>query len=323
MADATMGAAPVLPGAGSKQQPAQQAAREQHSHKTTRRDGDPPPRKLRGKELVDQVASLMAEGGAGAPGGQQDDPPQEQGLQEQDAEDREAPQPGDEGELQGEDQPTTMDDVQRALGLSRRALNGVQIKVGEQTVTLGELKEMVPRLASLDAERAEFADRVTATELEQIDGHRRLMALVDALPANSIPPGLLQRLELQHAEKREREAELLNRARPAWGDPKYASAERDAMGAVAMKYGFSRAELAAIVDHRQVLLLQDFAHALARIEAAKGAARRVEPVGDKKLTTDAPRAAESGRPGSNGTGNLGVSKKAQMSRRVADLIARG
>ena len=129
---------------------------------------------------------------------------------------------------------------------------------------------------------------------------------------------LVHRVEAQHRETREREAELLVKARPQWRDPKYSASEKEAMVKIASRYGFSNAELASIMDHRQVLLLQDFAHTLARIDAAKQTARKVEPGSDKPLNHETTRAATDShdRP-------RGVSKKAHVAQRIAQLIARG
>jgi hypothetical protein len=284
-------------------------------------------RRLVGKQLTDAVAGILAGGSSGvdsegddegehaehgrAGDGEQEASRIEAGSDEQKQDDDQAEQ------LHGDDDETSLDDLARALRVTPKELNKVTLQVGDQKLTLGELKAKLPMLAKLEQERAEFADQRQTTELEQIDAHRRIMAIIDSFPDRALPPAVLQRVNAQYEQNKRAQAELLTKARPQWGDAKYVESERPALVALGKRYGFSTAELGSIIDHRQILILQDFAHALARIDAAKGAGRRVDPVGDKPLSKETSRAAAiSGRA-------PGVSNKSTLSRRVADLIAKG
>jgi hypothetical protein len=246
-------------------------------------------------------------------------PPRRAGEEREGHDDGGEEKDGDEDEEHGagEDTPVSLDDVAKAVGLSKTELNAVEVRVGPDKLTLGELKAKLPEVARLAHDRLEFEERKTATELEQIDAHRQIMALVDTLGPESIPPRLMRQLQAQHLQTRAREAEMLTKARPQWSDAKYSSAEKEAMVKVGNRYGFSPAELAAIVDHRQVLLLQDFTHAIARIEASKAAARKVEGGSDKPLKQETQRVANGQRD------THGTSKNAQLSKRIAHLIERG
>ena len=298
-----------------------------------------PGQRLGIKQLTDEVASLMANGSHEAPREQPKREQQEQGEEVQrprpvprieEDESGEERDEGDQGDEAGEhkqgvedegesgDVRASIDDLGKAVGLSRAELNAVEVRVGPETMTLGELKAKLPEVARLQGERLEFEQRKEMTELEQIDAHRRVLAIVDAIPRESLPPALVHRVEAQHRETREREAELLVKARPQWRDPKYSASEKEAMVKIANRYGFSNAELASIMDHRQVLLLQDFAHTLARIDTAKQTARKVEPGSDKPLSHETTRAATDShdRP-------RGVSKKAHVAERIRHLIERG
>lgn len=286
-----------------------------------------PGRRLVGKELTDAVAGILA---AGSEREQEEDDGQGDSGGEQGAGRGEpvAGSHGDEGQGEGEggdgqeqigEQDTTLEDVAKALRLKPAELNRMEITVDGQRVRLGDLKAGWARVAKLDQERAEFDERVTATELEQIDAHRRIMAVLDEFPERSLPPAVLQRVNQRYEQTRHEEAALLTKARPAWGDAKYVESERGAMLDLAKRYGFSAAEIGSILDHRQILLLQDFAHATARIDAAKGAARKVDLAGDKPLVQEVGRAAAiNGR-----TAEPGASKKSVLARRVAELIAKG
>jgi len=293
------------------------------------------------KTLTDQVAALLAESprepipeGEDAEEGQQDDSREESRqhrYQRHEADDgpQDEGQAGDEADggedgdhdedsLGDTDVRASIDDVGKAAGLTKGQLNQIEVRVGPDVMTLGEMKAKLPELARLGSDRLEFEQRKELTELEQIDGHRRIMAIVDAFPQGSLPPELLRRVEAQHQETRSREADLLLKARPQWRDPKYSAAERAEMVKLAQRYGFTTAEMAAIMDHRQILLLQDYAHTLARIDAAKAAARRVEPGSDKQLKPETSRTAADSR-----NQRRGESKRAFTAQRVANLISRG
>lgn len=294
-----------------------------------------PAKKLVGKQLTDAVSALLngrspqhidpdegedadaAGGGEGqAFDGDQGDDGRHQGSGSDDGQGSE--QHGDDSNDGGADDDTTIEEVGKALRLNPTELNKVVLTVDGERVTLGQLKAGWSKVAKFDQERAEFEERVTTTELEQIDAHRRIMSIIDAFPANALPPAVLQRVNQQYEQNQRTEAALLTRARPGWGDPKYVERERSAMLDLAKRYGFTPAEVGSILDHRQILLLQDFAHALARIDAAKGAARKLDPVGDKPLQREAARAANSGK-----GAPVGITKKSQLARRVAELIAKG
>jgi hypothetical protein len=228
-------------------------------------------------------------------------------------------QEDDADEDQGEhadDATPTLDDLAEHAGLTAADLNKLPVKVGGGvTLTLGEMKSRWSELVKLDTVRAEFEERQQAQELDAIDAHRRIRAIVDAFPAGSVPPQVMQRLEAQHTETMAREAGLLHKARPEWRDAKYAAALRTALLSLGKRYGFTAAELASVADHRQVLLLQDFARELQRRDDAKAAARRVDPATDKRPGQETQRAAiDQSRP------RGGASRKQDISARVARLI---
>lgn len=307
------------------------------------RDRQATPGRMGAKERVDAVAALI-DGGSGADEqqpesntgkrkprrGAQDDaesravnedseadhgePGEQREKRSRDDEGDEGDEDESKGEHDDEDSPT-LDDLAAHAGLSAADLNKLPVKLGGNvTLTLGEMKARWSELAKLDEVRAEFDERKQQQELDAIDAHRRIRAIVDAFPAGSVPPRVMERLEAQHSENMAREATLLHKARPEWRDAKYAAAQRDSMYALGKKYGFTQAELASIPDHRQVLMLQDFAREIARRDAAKAAARRVEPGTDKRPGAETQRAVID--PTRRGTG----SRKQDISSKVARLI---
>lgn len=192
-----------------------------------------------------------------------------------------APGEGEEGEQdEGEGRGTpgelaTADDAAKALGLSRKEFNALTVQVGADSMTIGELKDKLPELAKLDRSRAELDDERGTWELERIASYRNLSAIIDALPKNAYTAGLLRQLEAQHENTRTRELEALHFARPRWADPNYSTEARAKIHAIAKEYGFTRAEVDGLMDHRQVLLAQDFAELRERVRASRESARKL------------------------------------------------
>lgn len=127
----------------------------------------------------------------------------------------------------------------------------------------------------------------------------------------------MERLEAQHEETLRREAGLLNTARPDWANQTYATEAREKISAFAKRYGFSKAEIAGLNDHRMVLFAQDFAALSERYEALKSGAKRVDPATDKRLgreTAAVPRHMEQNR--------RRAPSRAELAQRVAGIMAK-
>ena len=193
---------------------------------------------------------------------------------------------GEEGDGDGsadpDGKPASLDDVAKRLGMTRQELNSIPVQIGAESMTLGELKAKLPELVKLDQSREELDDERGTWELERIGSYRNLQAIIDQLPKNPQTVGMLRQLDAQHERNRERELENLHFARPRWADPTYATGARAKMTAVAKEYGFTAVEVGSVMDHRQVLLLQDYAELREKVKASRDSARKVnEPDGSR------------------------------------------
>jgi len=188
----------------------------------------------------------------------------------------------DQADEQPAGKPASLDEAAKALGMTRQEFNAIPVSVGAESMTLGELKAKLPELLKLDASRERLEDDRGTWELERIASYRNLNAIIDALPKNAHTAGMLDALERQHEQTRNRELQSLHFARPRWADATYATGAREKMTAIARDYGFTRAEVQGVLDHRQVLLLQDFAELREKVKASRDAARKVnEPDGSR------------------------------------------
>lgn len=276
------------------QQPANQGA------------GNEPRARLGTAEQVRQIAALI-DGAGPEPDEDGDDAPQSDGGADggQEGGDGDSQGPGEQGDEDGQSEgdeagesaqlrkPETLDAAAKALGLTRSEFNALPVQVGPHTLTLGELKAKLPELMKLDLSRAEVDDARGEVELRRVDTERRSRAMLDAVPPGALPL-LEERVMYQHREQLRRESELLMSARPKWADQAYSSAERERMAGVGARYGFSKAEIGAMIDHRQVLLLQDFTALLEKVQAGKDAARKKLPGGDPLTARQVRTAATNG-----------------------------
>jgi len=204
----------------------------------------------------------------------------------------------------------TVDDAAKRLGLTRQEFNALQVQVGADSMTLGELKAKLPELMKLDSGRAELDDARGTWELERIASYRNLSAIIDALPKNAFTAGLLRQLEAQHETNRTRELESLHFARPRWSDPNYATAARGKILAVAKEYGFSRTEVEGLMDHRQVLLVQDFADLREKVRSSRDQARKLSEGGAERPSGQKGAASAAASSG-NGSGMRRAQKPTQ------------
>lgn len=275
---------------------------------------------------VREVADLIRAGQGLGPSAGDDDPRDREPGRDggpgdddggDDGADEGEPAGADEGELADEgagDVPTSLDDAARRLNMTRQELNKLPVQVGDQTMTLGELKAKLPELLKVGADREKLSDERGEWELEKVSAHRNIRALVDMLPPQAVTPQVLRELNRQHETTRSRELEALHAARPQWADSTYATGQRDAMLKLAQRYGIGRAEVQSVMDHRQLLLLQDFAALTARVAAGKDAGRKVgEGAGE-------PKRPAQGAPAEPTNSQRGKVTREDMARRVSRII---
>jgi hypothetical protein len=231
------------------------------------------------------------------PGQRDDEPPREDydDSGDADAPHKPAGEPDDlagqdEGELTGQDEAegagealATVDDAQKKLGLSKAEFNALQVRIGDQVMTLGELKGKLPDLVKLDADRETLETDRGTWELERVATYRNINAVLDQLPRNALTANLLREIAQQHEADRDRELQNLHFARPRWADAQYATGQREKMTSLAKQYGFARVEIESVLDHRHILMLQDFADLKEKFQSSRDAARKLsEPSQQRK-----------------------------------------
>lgn len=190
-------------------------------------------------------------------------------------EDKPAPEPG--AEDPDAEAPFTLKELAAKLEVPAKSLYELAIPLADgKTASIGELKDAY--IGALE----------TKTELERVTTHweareneimvaRRQLGQVAAMMGERLPANAGQMIAELDEQTQARERAALLQAIPEWANPAAVQADVTAMLAFVKEYGFNRLEFGAMVDHRLIKMVRDFAkiRAKGRELAAKP---RPEPV---------------------------------------------
>ena len=190
--------------------------------------------------------------------------------------------------------PKTLAEAAQLLGVEVGDLYALHVPMrdGDETLTLGQMKDHAGNAAAIDGLTAELDDRRATFENEMIRARQELQEVIGLLPA--VPQALVERAQQTHIEHLDRERVALLAVKPEWrDDATFRAAQSDILEAVA-DYGFSRADLDLVVDHRLTKMLHDFAGLKRRVANANARAKEIadsQPRAGKKLSDSQRRAA--------------------------------
>lgn len=142
----------------------------------------------------------------------------------------------------------------------------VPIADGEE-LSVSELKDRYRSAKELDRLREEHTRARGEYEADRLRSERELQAILAAIPRESISPALAEEWQKQQREYLGREREALLRAIPDWTDAAVLTADRGEIEGYLKEYGFSRADLDNVTDHRLLRLLRDAAKGRAKAKA--------------------------------------------------------
>ncbi len=200
----------------------------------------------------------------------------------------------------------TLNDMASALGVDMEAVYKMPIKgKGEEATTLGALK---------DAWRFDL-DAVESLRQEQENTYIRQQRELELLREQIAPtPQQQQQAEREFQQILQSEAQKLFAAVPRLrDDAKYRAEQIDAVFGLAADYGYSKAEIENLADHRLYKLAMDAAAWRKHIRAADAQAKRVR---GKSRKAQAPKQAQKKR-----GGNLDTLKQRAGSGLAEDQVA--
>lgn len=186
------------------------------------------------------------------------------------------PEPGGDADPnRGAKGPSSLAELAESAGLTTEQIFELQVPMpdGAEPIKLGQLKDSAAEFATLGEQTTELDDRRQDFENEMIRARQELTEVIQLLP--EVPPELIAQAKAKHTAHLDAERQALLGVKPEWADPKvYAAAQDEILEAVA-DYGFHRADLDLVLDHRLTKLLHDFAGMKARIGRANAAMKEV------------------------------------------------
>ena len=157
----------------------------------------------------------------------------------------------------------TLDAVAEALGVEVSAL--YEIGIGQQpgpdgedqSVTLGELKDLAKDKGQFEIDRHELAESKRKNETKFMRAQQQLNEIISMLPKRAISDELIETVSAKMAEDAEKERGLTLTAIPEWQDEKVEQSERVAIQKELSEYGFSAAYLDTVNDHKTLRYIRD------------------------------------------------------------------
>ena len=169
-------------------------------------------------------------------------------------------------------------------GLTLDEVYAVAVPLGDgrDPTTLGALKDqfqdysrLVEKTETFEVSRLEFENNMIRSRAE-------LQEIVKLLPQGAVTDELIAEASRTYAETRQKEQTALLAIKPDWKDPAAYSLAQDQILETASEYGFNRADLNAVMDHRLIKLLHDFHVMRKRFADANASVKRVVNVNRQK-----------------------------------------
>lgn len=186
-----------------------------------------------------------------------------------------APKPATEPETAGDvpaaaETPLSVASLAEKLQADPKAIYALEVPLADgETVTLGALKDAYKPAAALAKEREAFLEERGRHDAERRQTQTELDALLRALPPEALNPDVIRQAQAALAENVERERAELLKAIPDWKDPVKLQADRVAIEDYVARFGFSKADLAGVQDHRLLRLVRDAALRVRELDAVK------------------------------------------------------
>lgn len=173
-------------------------------------------------------------------------------------------------------------------GIDAEALYALTVPLGDgrEPVKLGDLKDKFQDLQRVDQTRTDLEQERSDFQNEMLRSRQELSEVLKLLP--NLPPELIAKAQQAHVSNLDNQRTELLALFPEWSDDsKYQSAQGEILAAVE-EYGFGRADMDAVHDHRLTKLLHDFAKLKQRVAKANAKAKELRPSAPKRGTGKAP-----------------------------------
>lgn len=157
------------------------------------------------------------------------------------------------------DQPVTLKDLAATLEIKASELYDVQVPLGKgESASLGQLKDNHTKYIKLKAGQEQYEHNKTRADNEMMVARRQLEQLISIGNANGqITPELLEYVDNMQSETITRERAALRQVIPEWTDNQVRSTDYGSIIDLMGQYGFSKAEVENVMDHRLIKFVHD------------------------------------------------------------------
>ena len=154
--------------------------------------------------------------------------------------------------------PKDLNDLAERLGLEVKDIYAIEFpNASGETHTIGELKDLMAQESDFSRRDHDLAERKVKQENELLRAKQQLSLVLKAIPADMINRELLAKANAELEAHLGDETRKLLSIIPEWGDAVVKEADLQGMGTHMEQYGFGRAEVDRIIDHRMVKYIRD------------------------------------------------------------------
>ena len=202
-----------------------------------------------------------------------------------------------EGQAPGDSIALAMNDLAEKAGLTLEELFDIEVPLGGElgATTLGKLKDDFQDYSQLQNTKTAFEDQRTEFENDMIRSRAELQEIITILTAqDAVPQELIVLAQNKLQDTKDKERAALLTIKPEWKDPAVFAVAQDAIMETVAEYGFTRADLDSVLDHRLTKLLHDFHIMRGRFKDANAQRKRVVKQSRQKRARsakEAPKAA--------------------------------
>lgn len=155
--------------------------------------------------------------------------------------------------------PKTLQELAEKLDMKVKDIFDIEFtdKGAGETRTIGELKDLLDKDSDFSRRELELSERTIAQENKTLQTNRELSIIMKGIPAELLDQTMLAEATAAVKAAAADEAEKVLEIIPSWNDETVRETELKAIAAHLGDYGFSRAELDRINDHRLVKFFRD------------------------------------------------------------------
>ena len=195
------------------------------------------------------------------------------------------------GDTDKKAKPEMFNDLADSLGLKLEDLYKLKVTSNDgKTVTIEELKALQGTQDDLTIRELEFEESRVTKESGLRQAQSELAEIVAALPDGTLSPVVLEKLRTKNAARVQVEQARTIEAIPGWESEGTRTKDMAGMITHLEGYGFPKAYLAAVTDHRQIVFIRESYLREQRIQKALAKVRvgKPNPTTTTKTTGKAP-----------------------------------